>query len=231
MSIIGALGGIVGGIADKIFGDSAADKQADLQREFAQNGIRWKVRDAEKAGIHPLYALGAQTTAYSPVSVGATDFATGGQNLGSAIGAMTTPKEKQGAFAKTVEGLTLTKMGLENDLLASQIRMINQPGRGPGMPSGRTIDGQGNTMATGGQTVLTVNAKNTPAEDAESQYGEIVGEVFGIGNLLNDLYRTYGPELKKIDPAAIGDALLEILGPRRNDYIDPNQSLKKAMGL
>lgn len=32
-----------------------------LQREFAQQGIQWKVQDAKHAGIHPLAALGAVT--------------------------------------------------------------------------------------------------------------------------------------------------------------------------
>lgn len=29
-----------------------------IQKEFAQNGVRWKVEDARRAGIHPLAALG-----------------------------------------------------------------------------------------------------------------------------------------------------------------------------
>lgn len=37
-----------------------------LQREFAQMGIRWKVADAEAAGLHPLYALGGSGAAFAP---------------------------------------------------------------------------------------------------------------------------------------------------------------------
>lgn len=211
MSILGAIAGIGGSIVDSIFGNDQADKQAELQKEFAQNGIRWKVRDAQKAGIHPLYALGAQTTAYSPVSVGSTDFATGGQNLGSAIQAMTTPKEKLDGFTKTVQDLTLQKMGLENEVLASQLRLINQPGRGPGMPVNHAIAGQGSTMQTGGGDVaIDVNPANTPAEKAESQYGEIASEFFGIANLLNDIYRTYAPNAPAESKAlqkAVADAV------------------------
>lgn len=36
-------------------------QNAALQREFAQNGLQWKVEDARKAGINPVYALGAQS--------------------------------------------------------------------------------------------------------------------------------------------------------------------------
>ena len=70
------------GIAGNSLGNSAARKaaaqQAALQKEFAQNGIRWKVADAKAAGLHPLAALGAQTTSYQPVSVG-QDFSSFGQ--------------------------------------------------------------------------------------------------------------------------------------------------------
>lgn len=34
--------------------------QADLQREFAKHGVRWRVEDAAAAGLHPLAALGMQ---------------------------------------------------------------------------------------------------------------------------------------------------------------------------
>jgi len=36
------------------------------QREFAQQGLRWKVEDAKAAGLHPLYALGGSGAAFSP---------------------------------------------------------------------------------------------------------------------------------------------------------------------
>jgi hypothetical protein len=63
-SIIGAAGSLLGGL----FGDDDAKKNRALQREFAQNQIRWKVADAKAAGLHPLAALGATSTPYNPVS-------------------------------------------------------------------------------------------------------------------------------------------------------------------
>lgn len=41
--------------------------EQDLQREFAQMGIQWRVQDAIAAGVSPLFALGAQTPSYQPV--------------------------------------------------------------------------------------------------------------------------------------------------------------------
>ena len=83
MSIAAAIGASAGaGIVGNLLGNRAAKKaaaqQAALQKEFAQNGIRWKVADAKAAGLHPLSALGAQTISYQPVSVG-QDFSAFGQ--------------------------------------------------------------------------------------------------------------------------------------------------------
>lgn len=45
------------------------NRNVALQREFAQNSIQWRVDDAKNAGIHPLYALGAQGASYTPQSL------------------------------------------------------------------------------------------------------------------------------------------------------------------
>lgn len=39
-------------------------------KEFAQHGIQWKARDATAAGLHPLFAMGAGTSNYSPQFIG-----------------------------------------------------------------------------------------------------------------------------------------------------------------
>lgn len=46
-----------------------AREQIALQREFAQHGVRWRVEDAVAAGLHPLFALGANVPQFSPVSM------------------------------------------------------------------------------------------------------------------------------------------------------------------
>lgn len=40
----------------------------EMQREFAKNGVRWRVEDAVAAGLHPLAALGVNPASASPVS-------------------------------------------------------------------------------------------------------------------------------------------------------------------
>ena len=67
-SVIGAGSSLLGGVMSSKTAKKIAQMQIDAQKEFAQNGIQWKVTDAKAAGLHPLYALGANTATYTPVS-------------------------------------------------------------------------------------------------------------------------------------------------------------------
>lgn len=111
------------------------------QEEFAKKGIRWKVADAKAAGIHPLYALGAQTSSFSNVSLGgvpetglAQGLANAGQDISRAVNATRTQPERDAAFTKTVQDLSLVEMGLKNELLASQIAKLKTT-INPAMPT------------------------------------------------------------------------------------------------
>ena len=71
-----AIGGAIGGALGLIGSSQSQANAAKLnqlnyehQKEFAQNGIRWRVADAKAAGLHPLAALGAQGASYSPSAV------------------------------------------------------------------------------------------------------------------------------------------------------------------
>lgn len=46
------------------------EKNYQMQKEFAQHGVGWKIEDAKKYGINPLAAIGAQGVPASPVTVG-----------------------------------------------------------------------------------------------------------------------------------------------------------------
>lgn len=147
--------GDLGNIAGNVLGIKALKDNKVSQEEFAKHGIRWKVRDAEQAGIHPLYALGASTTSFSPVSVG--DYAglgrgigEFGQDIGRAINSTRTSDERReaevSAFMQNavtqsdmrvasaenkekmdrVFAVDMAHKELQNTLLASQIMRLNQ---------------------------------------------------------------------------------------------------------
>ena len=50
--------------------DREWQRNYDMQKEFAQMGIQWRVADAKAAGLHPLAALGAAPAHASPMRVG-----------------------------------------------------------------------------------------------------------------------------------------------------------------
>lgn len=155
--VIGGLGNLIGGL----FGSSNADannatqlriaeQNIAMQKEFAQNGIRWRTGDALAAGIHPVAAMGANISSFSPVSVGTSSPDTSwmgslGQNIGRAVEAGLTweeKKEKQ-TMDNVATSLRLNNMGLQNELLGAQIERIRS---GPPMPSmGQSSPGGGNS--------------------------------------------------------------------------------------
>lgn len=65
----GALLGAYGASRQASESRRQADQNIQLQREFAKQGIQWKVQDAKSAGIHPLAALGAQTQSFQPTQI------------------------------------------------------------------------------------------------------------------------------------------------------------------
>jgi len=151
-NIIAAGANILGGIMGQNSQERMAEKNIALQREFATQGIQMRVEDAKKAGIHPLAALGAQTTSFSPISVGGSSMAAGlsaaGQDIARAVDSTRSNSAKMDAYAKTIQDLNIRRMGLENDLLSSQIAKINATGPTPGLPTGGDrylIEGQGNS--------------------------------------------------------------------------------------
>lgn len=150
MGIFSAIGSIVGGLLGQSSQDDQMNKQIAAQREFAQHGIRWRVEDATKAGVHPLFALGANTHSFSPIGIGGSPLAEGiagaGQGIDRAISAKGTGVER--AFNARMMELQLQRGELENALLASQIARSNAPTQvQPAMPMpGRyLIEGQGQT--------------------------------------------------------------------------------------
>lgn len=133
--LISAGASIFGGLLGKSSADSARDatermaaNNIAMQREFAQNGIQWRVEDAKKAGIHPIYALGSGGASFSPVSANfATDtslpnaLAQAGQDVGRAIHSTQTQKDRMEAMGTAASKLQLEGLQLDNDLKRAEI--------------------------------------------------------------------------------------------------------------
>lgn len=117
--------------ANKIAQQNAAQNFA-TQREFAKNAISWKVADAKRAGIHPIFAMGSSPINFSPVGVGvsganpmADSLRSMGQDI-SRAGMATQSRRGRGAMMNsTMDKLGIERAGLQNELLRSQIKAVN----------------------------------------------------------------------------------------------------------
>ena len=195
------IGGLIGS-SNTAKANAAAAEQAELNRkmqlDFAQSGIRWKVRDALKAGVHPLYALGANTASYSPVSLGVTAdtslpnaMANMGQDLSRAINATRTAPERVEAAAAT--RLQLEGMQLDNDIkratYASAVQRLQQtanpplPATGPfQVPEAKKAEERQPLMMEGSR-VLT-SPGTSPGKAWEDQLGDDIFSPGFIPNLI-----------------------------------------------
>lgn len=164
----------------------AALHQENLQKEFAKNGIQWRVDDARAAGLHPLFALGANTTSYQPQSVGSVSTGADG-SAEAAMGAMGQIVSRA-IYATSDEGQRASRMAelqidnqlLQNTLLESQIFGMQQSQFGPPLPSNSNmpnLTGQGNSANTaqGGNAYVVENplsrihsAPGNPAQEVGS---------------------------------------------------------------
>lgn len=168
MSVAGAIIAAVAAAGGAIMNDQNAKKQRHIdarnrqidqikQDEYNRNGVQMKVDAARRAGIHPLYALGANTPQYSPASGGSAPvdnylgdgLANAGQDISRAISASKTQEQKEIA-ALSLAGARLEVEGkaLDNQYRAKQLQNLQatQPAF-PGDQNQKLIPGQGNSPA------------------------------------------------------------------------------------
>lgn len=140
-----------------------------LQREFAQNGIRWRVDDAKAAGLHPLAALGASSASYSPVTTLLDPLPSErpwqeqmGQNIRSNLMSRLDPISLMLSM-KSVE-----RAGLENDLLRLQLQnaQTNAPSASDPYLTGQTNSGKGDPLVVDEPLRRIVADPNDPSKEA-----------------------------------------------------------------
>jgi len=168
---IAAVGSIAGSLISRSGSRETAQSNEQMQRDFAQQGIRWKVADAKEAGIHPLYALGAQTMPFSPIQIGGSDYGIpdASQYIGRAINATRTEPERTN---DRLENLAIERGELENELLRSQIARLNQ-NPNPPMPAVAGTPGL-TTAIPGQQGFPSVKSSDLPSGVVEVKPAEVM---------------------------------------------------------
>lgn len=177
---LGAIAGLAGKGLDAWISSKNAAKNIKYQKQFAQHGISWKVADAKAAGLHPLAALGANTTSFSPVSVG-SNFGEAGQDISRAIQATQNSAERESGAQGMLAKLQIQRAGLENQILASQLAKMNQPAQPPGAPTTieqRLLDGQGNAPLNSKINEKPLERMGTMPGDPSKEAGAVASTGF-----------------------------------------------------
>lgn len=217
--MLGALLGGVSNIIGGLFGQSQQDKANAEQRDLALNSVSYRVADAKRAGVSPIFAMGAPTLGYS-AQVGnplGDAISNAGQNIGRAVSAQMTGPQQDAAFNSSVKRLTVQKMGLENELLASQIRLVNQPGSPPAMPRSAAPGQDLTAPLMGGLDTprINIDRRNSDAQVYENRYGNIIGDVVGMSNAVGDAYH----HIKNMPQVrAFINSWVQYLNSRRGGY-------------
>lgn len=113
-------GAVIGGLASAATNLFGADRNIKNQKEYAQHGISWKVADAKRAGIHPLAAIGANTMAYSPVSIGDA-----GQNISSSVEKILDKNQRN--FTERYNEAVLKKLDAETKAIMAHAGTAKNP--------------------------------------------------------------------------------------------------------
>lgn len=199
---ISAAGNLIGGIIGNSASDDASDfaaKQFRFQNLAAKKSIQWRVKDAREAGVHPIYALGAQAFSPSPVSIsGSAPLADGiaamGQDIGRAVTAGQSAHLNQAE--KLAQGLALERAGLENKLIAGQIAALEKA------TAQTSVPGQGNALDPDPENITRVFGKqivrdplrHSSAQKHQDQGGELAEWLAGTVGWLESIFASMSPE-------------------------------------
>lgn len=179
LNLIGGLFGKSSADANRASQEAMADRNIQLQKEFAQQGVRWKVADARAAGINPLAALGASTSSFAPVAIGNTSdssmqtaLSNMGQDVGRAVNATRTAPERAEAMALTT--LQLDGLKLDNDIKRATLASVLQKlkaNANPPFPLGEGPPDKRPPLMFGGSRFPT-DEWTSNVEDIQKRYGE-----------------------------------------------------------
>ncbi len=194
---------IIAAAAISAYASNRASKRAEKANLAAleAGSIQARVDEAKAAGIHPLYALGANintptftsgSAAKDGLSYAADVAATGLRAYGRQKGqGATQDLARQESESRTRENISRTNY---NDALtfktwsdnarAAQAANSQQDPFTIGDPRLPAPPGIGRITTPGGDIYTS---KTTSSEDVEEQYGDVAQEVYGMWRLSNDL--------------------------------------------
>ena len=192
-SAVAQLGGEFINSAAQFAADRYHNRTAQRNAEkMAQNSIQWRVNDAQAAGVHPLYALGASTASPGAMTAGNVK-ANYGQALSNLASARSDAKDKnlqRQVISGQIDGQTLDntrkQLALEKELFEFNT-MKNAVTASPRIsPDGHELKKPQRTQGT--LNLLGVPLKMPPHLTDAATWEDVTGEggglISGIGNFI-----------------------------------------------
>ena len=176
---------------DRAFAQEQARIDRAMQREFAQFGVRWRTADAQAAGIHPIYALGASLPSATPARVGVQSrrgmgaaISRAGAAIGSGVGraeALSQQRETHSASIEESRTRSLAQRAqAARDFTEASLAASMARGRAQAALAGQ--DASETAMVTPFGT-LNLTPGVATAEDVENRWSDIIGNIYGLGLL------------------------------------------------
>lgn len=111
-SLLGAAGNLISGSQNRRAQANANRQNYEAQKEFYQNSVSWRVADSKRAGVNPIYGLGADSANFSP-----SFQAVGNNGAGDALNSVS-----QGAIA-------LAQIQAQSAMMRAQTKMYDAEAR------------------------------------------------------------------------------------------------------
>lgn len=178
-----AAGAVIGGIMS-MFGNAHERNEGEgFQREVLQNQLQWRVADAKRAGIHPLYALGMSPAIASPIALGnqmGDSLSQMGQHVGEALDRNSNTYERA---TRRLSLALLEKQGNESDARSMYYRslaarMQNPPAAPNGLgiqnESGIGLEGQDAFVPGRPSSTGMIDLNPVPQASAKRGYPDVV---------------------------------------------------------
>lgn len=189
------------------------------QRNQNTHGLRRRVNDARAAGLHPLAALGAQITPFTPVHGGGGSVYTG-DSMADAVrqaGSIAADSLQQDPESESRTRLNNAQSAVLEAQAANRISPGAAPYPGAQDEIHEVVPPQRTGALSVGRPYLT-NPHFSDAQTYEDRYGELGGSLLGLFNFPADLYQFIK------DLVGEGDGMFDRMrGKRTNFYRQQTQ--------
>ena len=225
----GAIGGAIGGGLLDLWGSSREQDRIDA-REATK--IQTRVKDAEKAGVHPLFALGANVQS-GPTTVTRGSLGDAARGIGNAIDRRQARKHEAAQNQSNVEANRAAAresnaraqgIGIENEIKRLELFRARQDLMFRGTDKLDVLpDGSQGGVQLGPNGVIDLTPTKIQTSDPNSALGSVAGrKPFGqwanvdpewAGTMFGDMYLPESPNMSEALDNPIGLGLAGIQAP------------------